>query len=143
MVAVSVRQPETRPLTTVVCVKRMDPEQWMAQPGHLYVGRRVFLRTGRHAGKQWPNSCLGNPDRLPFNAGIDDRRDLIVRFEQWVVRDRHRMRMLESMCGKVLGCWCGNWDGVSRPRLLCHAAVYADWCNHLMRGERPWELLLD
>jgi hypothetical protein len=134
---------KTQVLTTVIRVNGLSPRLWLAQPDHVYVGRRVFLRSGEFRGEVWPNSGLGNPDRLPHGAGIDVRRALIVRFERWAARDRHRMRMLESLCGKVLGCWCGSWDGVTQPRLLCHAAVYADWCNHLIRGEKPWERLLD
>jgi len=140
---VEASQSQKTRLTTVVRVNGLDPEEWRKDPRHLYVGRRVYVRSGKFAGKIWPNSALGNPYPLARGASIDDRRNLIVQFERWVIADKHRMRQLENMCGKVLGCWCGHWDGVSQPRLLCHAAVYADWCNHLIRGEKPWELLLD
>lgn len=127
-------------LTTVVKVNGLNPDTWRADPNHLYVGRLVWLRHGELAGMRWPNSALGNyASKVTRTSTLEERREAIRIFERWVVNDKHRMKSLERMHGKVLGCWCGKWDGISQPRLLCHAAVYADWSNQMRMGRKPWE----
>lgn len=129
-------------LTTVVRVNGQNPQLWRADPQHLYVGRRVFLRSGIHKGQHWPNSALGNPYRVNTEDTLTERRRVLEMFERFLATDQYRLSQLGKMQGKVLGCWCCNWDGITQPRPLCHAAVYADWCNRMAKGERPWEAFL-
>ena len=126
-------------LATVVRVNGQSPELWRADPTHVYVGRQLFLRSGKYARETWPNSSWGNPIKLPAHPTIEDRRQVIRDYENYLARRSLLLRQLHTLAGKKLGCWCGNWDGLSEPRLLCHAAVLADWVNRMQRGEKPWE----
>jgi hypothetical protein len=134
-------------VTTVVRVSRLDPEEWQANKRHLYVGRYQQIRSGRHTGKIWWPQGWGNGFRPDFDSYDREEalrhcveayeRDLIERVRR---QGRQLIQPLQQLAGKVLGCWCADWDGVSQPRPNCHAAVLADWVNRMQAGERPWEV---
>jgi hypothetical protein len=66
-------------------------------PGAVYVGRP---------------SIFGNP----FHIGRDGTRDEVVdAYERWIRSDPRRMRLVRSLAGHDLVCWCAP--------LRCHADV--------------------
>ncbi len=140
---------EVRRITTVCDCHGKSPDEIQADPISIYVGRFHYIRSGRFAGQQWRPKGYGNPFRP--DVEIENRllamTDCINRFEAYLARQMQTepARMVPAMrnlIGKRLWCWCCTWDGVSLPRPLCHAAVYADWTNRMLRGEKPWEQVL-
>lgn len=52
----------------------------------------------------------------PFKIGSDGTRDEVIeKYREWIVTQQELMRLLPTLRGKVLACWC-------RP-LKCHADV--------------------
>lgn len=125
------------PLTTVVSVRGQSPDAWQDDPSRIYVGRYVPLRSGKFIGQVWKRSLFSNPLKLSEDPTMQERRELLVRYQRYLAGRPELLSQLHTMAGKQLGCWCGTWDGISEPRLLCHASVLADWCNGL--SQRPWE----
>lgn len=127
--------------TIVVPVNGQDPVAWRADPLNLYVGRGVTLRSGRYAGLTWPNSGWGNPYKVSVDQTRYEREQVLVRFQQYLASKEGKLLRdaLPGLFGLRLGCWCCDWDGITQPRPLCHACVYADWANRIHDGEsRPW-----
>jgi hypothetical protein len=98
-------------------------------PNFVYVGRAV-PRQG------WAESPWHNPFRKEsmgvtpvasyeaswrativwsINAREDDPR--------WSAPFPSLLRRLPELAGKILGCWCVDWDGVGEPATPCHAVV--------------------
>jgi hypothetical protein len=58
----------------------------------------------------------GSPFGNPFIIGVHgDRKEVIKRYEEWVVKQPHIMSLLPSLRGKRLGCFC-------KP-LACHGDI--------------------
>lgn len=133
-------------LTKVVNVDNVDPEVWLADPNHVYVDKRWYIRQGKFRDKTWPNSGWQNPCIKPQTDanGFPERTDwenYIHRYELYLAGQKLLIQQLPSLIGKTLGTMWYSWNGISRPRPLSHACVIADWANGLARGERLWEKL--
>lgn len=64
---------------------------------------------------------IGRPSKWgnPFSVGKDGTREEVIgKYREWVVTQPHLMDSLESLRGKVLGCWC-------KP-LACHGDVLVE-----------------
>lgn len=67
-------------------------------------------------------SVWGNP----FVIGVDgDRKEVINKFEEWIVTREDLMQRLHELEGKILGCWC-------RP-LDCHGDILIKLINKKTR----------
>lgn len=137
------------PVTVKKITYKTNPADWRSH-SHVYVARRHFNRSGLYKGQRYPQSCLANPF-----TGLG----AVAEYENWLRRSRDRVAsdarysLLELASRQdsgeeiVLGCWCGDWDGVNlatRPR--CHAAFLAEVLNQrpewfrdvgFARGEEP------
>jgi Domain of unknown function (DUF4326) len=105
-------------MTTVVKVRRFARAEFEADPDFIYVGRH---------GWGWKRSDWCNPFRED-KAG--EKRDgtheaVVAKHADWIVRQPHLMARLGELRGKVLGCWCCNWDGHGEPARPCHAVTLA------------------
>lgn len=125
-------------LTTVTTVRGLRPDEFLADPKNLYVGRAM-----------WRQGWKESPFRNPFKVGEWDspvdlfeeslfaalarsepppemlalpRRDFDA-FAGMVLR-LHR----GELHGKTLGCWCGAWKP-GGPEIGCHAVVLAKLGN--------------
>lgn len=136
----------TRHPATVANCRGHSPTVIQADKTNLYVGRYHHIRAGKFAGEVWRPQGWGNIHRP--DASMDDQRAALVqcieRYEQGLARQaltepRRMLWQLKLLHGHKLWCWCCEWDGLAKPRPLCHAAVLADWTNRMARGERPWE----
>ena len=116
--------------TTVISVRGRDRKALLADPNFCYVGRRC-------AG--WAGSKWGNPFRVQrqrFRA-VDGSccataAEAVARYEDWIIRNILRdgeMYDVTELMGKVLGCWCVDWDGTGEPARPCHAVVLARLAN--------------
>lgn len=122
--------------TTVISVRGKDRAALLADPAFVYVGRRC-------AG--WPASVWGNPYK-PELVYIGQRPRMTAEMRALAVQQcllcyrgwlTARLQCepatwdLSLLRGKRLGCWCCDYDGVSEPMPLCHAAVLARLANGL------------
>ena len=129
-------------MTTVVQVNAKAREEWEADPSFVYVGRAA--RGG------WKNSIWGNP----FKVSRDSLMFVGPRPPAWTpamkrIATQQAVAMfagcvmssdiepwttmrarLHELCGKTLGCWCGDWKP-GDPEILCHAVVLAKLANAL------------
>lgn len=126
------------PSTTVISVRGKSPDEWLAKPGHIYVGRRIFLRSGKAAGQLWAPSLFANSFTLPPMAGRDQRLRVINDYIDWLTEPRdHQERIfreLHTLRGCELGCWCGSWIHLQPTKLLCHGVVLAILADHWRKG---------
>lgn len=138
--------------TVVVSVRGTDPAVWLADPTHVYVGRRQRGPGGTwEPGKSWPRSPFANPFKVGVTRETVIRRmlkdgvplfgDLLCRpefvrletvdrslavacYRLWLPTQPDLMAELETLRGKTLGCWCS-------PE-ACHGDVLAG----LLEGSR-------
>lgn len=67
---------------------------------------------------------IGRPSKWgnPFREDVDGTRaEVIVKYEAWLSSQPDLMAEIESLRGKVLGCWC-------KPK-ACHGDVIARLAN--------------
>lgn len=134
-------------ITTVAKVTGLSPDEWQADRNHVYTGRYQVIRSGRYAGQIWYPQGWGNsfwPDIDAHATKAAAVKDCVDRYEKDLAdrvkrQARELLQPMRMLAGKVLGCWCVSWDGITTPRPQCHAAVLADWVNRMQAGERPWE----
>jgi hypothetical protein len=122
-------------ITRVVKVNGLDPNVWQGNPQHVYVGRKVVLRSGAYQGAVWTN--LGFANEYKFDADDADKRAKLFAYVQGLKVSLERSPVLRKrfsmLAGKTLGCWCVNWDGKGvRPN--CHAAWLAGIVDAFARG---------
>ena len=80
----------------------------------VYIGR----------GGKWGN---------PFIIGKDgNRKEVIEKYKEWVVRQPHLMSSLHEIRGKVLGCFC-------KP-LACHGDVLVNLAEGVDQDEKLYIL---
>lgn len=128
----------------VVKVNGLSPEEWQADPTHIYVGRDFFIRRGPYAHQKWDNSGLGNPFKFEEDDTPVEKRMKLFGYCKWlktqltassILNDKWRgivgMAATETVS---LGCWCMNWNAIGHPP-LCHACYLADIIN-AMNGDR-------
>jgi hypothetical protein len=146
--------------TTVVSVRGKTPADFAADPLFVYCGRAVPRRG-------WRASPFANPyraDRLRTGHPILVRMgmetpeelaaDAVALFEAMLRppaayqlpdddprvdrRFVEMRRLLPTLRGKRLGCWCGAWQP-GQPDIGCHAVVIARFADALsVEGEaRP------
>ena len=119
-------------MTTVISVRGRTPDELRADPNFVYVGRAC-------AG--WPASIWGNPFRVasprwgdPIRPGDEATAGTAVeKFAAYLRANPDLMARLPELRGKVLGCWCVNWDGTGEPKRPCHAVVLARMVNPVER----------
>lgn len=119
------RHGDLRPPTRVCSVRGLTPDQ-IAARGIVYVGREHRRRCGLSAGATLlPRHPLHNPYRLPKNADAEDKRIVCSYFERHLRADPNLLALARGLRGRLLGCWCGEWDGSGEPGLHCHAVNIA------------------
>lgn len=114
-----------QPPTTVRTIRGMTAAQIEAE-GIVYVGRRVSTRDG--LGKldgSIPGHPLANPFKLAKNAGLAKRAECVALYRTWLHEDGERLAAARKLRGQILGCWCGDFDGIGHPGFDCHALVIA------------------
>ena len=103
-----------------------DLRDWMADPGHAYVGRNVRIgvkgggafSTGR---SKWAN---------PFKAWGGDHEAAVAKYRTYIANRIAKDPVtydLGELRGKVLGCWC-------KPK-ACHADVLRELCVACPKAE--------
>lgn len=77
----------------------------------IYIGRPM---------RDFPQGSIwGNK----FVIGVDGtREEVILKYEAWLINQPHLMAQLESLRGKLLGCWCRVSTDKSR-KCGCHGDV--------------------
>lgn len=96
----------------------------------IYVGRKCYGFKG-HA--------LANPFRLPPNATLEERRQCLAKYREWlptiVDLDEHISILAEQVraTGQPLGCWC--------VPLECHASILAKMVEEKLQGGKDACLL--
>jgi hypothetical protein len=79
----------------VISVRGLDPAAWLADPDHVYIGRRT------------PNGWPDSPWRNPFKIGRDGTwEEVIAKYEARIRTRPDLLAALPELRGKVLGCWC-------------------------------------
>ena len=79
----------------VVHAKRVDYD--------VYVGR----------GSKWENPFIIGPDGT--------RKDVINKYEKYLLNNKELMKSIKELKGKILGCWCA-------PR-ACHGDILVKYAN--------------
>ena len=121
--------------TSVVNVRGKDRAELMADPDFVYVGR---------ACRGWPASPFGNPFHLRHPARRERTpTEVVAMYAYWIEscepgdsdtpkamarRRAEILRLLPSLRGKKLGCWCCDWQR-GEPRKPCHAVILAQMAD--------------
>ena len=114
--------------TTVICLRGRDRATLLADPDFVYVAWAVHIHGW--AGSLWGLAMAG--------ADAAGRAEAARRFEREIAGDSARARFLRSrlgeLRGKVLGCWCCDWDGHGAPARPCHAVILARMADGVTDG---------
>lgn len=106
-------------VTRVISVRGLKRADLEADPDFRYVGRAVRYTTWTQA-SPWAN---------PFSVsryGADALKLFEHHMAERIAREPELLARIEAeLKGYVLGCWCGNYDGVGEPGFSCHAVVLA------------------
>lgn len=73
-----------------------------------------------HCKKEKYDVYIGRPSKWgnPFTIGRDGSREEVVeKYREYILKSEHLMSDIESLKGKILGCWC-------KPK-ACHGDVLA------------------
>ena len=71
-------------------------EDWISDPNHVYIGRKI----GKISGSKWGN---------PFGCDKTNKNSIklcLERYEDHIRRDPDLFNAVMELEGKVLGCWC-------------------------------------
>lgn len=79
-------------------------------PGALYIGRA-------HHRKGLKASPFANPAKITPTMS---RRDAIIRFEEHLVLSPELWKLLPSLRGQALACWCRRSDEEKTDETACH-----------------------
>jgi hypothetical protein len=74
-----------------------------------------------HCRKEPYDVYIGRPSKWgnPFSIGKDGTRDEVIeKYRNWIVTQRHLMDALPELKDKILGCWC-------HPK-ACHGHVLVE-----------------
>lgn len=77
-----------------------------------------------HCKRERYDVYIGRPSKWgnPFVVGKDGtRKDVIAKYEAWLMQNPGLLADLPELRGKVLGCWCSPMD--------CHGDVLARLSN--------------
>jgi len=121
------RTGEVRPPTRVTSVRGLTAAEAAAR-GVVYVGRVHRERHGLGAGRTiFPASPLANPFVIPRGAAAATRREAVARYRDLIRGRPDLAAAARALRGRLLGCWCGEWDGDGDPPpgLHCHAVEIA------------------
>jgi hypothetical protein len=109
--------------TTVISVRGRKPAELELIPGFVYVGRSV-PRSGWKA-SPFANPWRAAPDYPVEKVVADFEREILGANDSCKGPFTEMKRRLPELRGKVLGCWCCDWDGKGKPSKPCHAVVLA------------------
>lgn len=122
----------------VTKVNGKSPNEWTAIQTNKYVGRHLYLRSGKYADETWPNSGFGNPYRFEKQDSHSEKRSKLFAYCGWLKETLVRSRIIRDAFGElvelakadtvVLGCWCVEWYGRGMTP-LCHAAYLSAIIN--------------
>ncbi len=85
-----------------------------------------FLYVGRYFQGRFPASPWGNPFGISRFATERAKRECLERYREWLLGKPELLARLPELRGKVLGCFCCEYDGISEAKPLCHAVVLAE-----------------
>ena len=77
-----------------------------------------------HCKKEKYDVYIGRPSKWgnPFSIGKDGtRKEVIEKYEKWILKQPHLLEDLHELKGKTLGCWC-------KPK-ACHGDVLLKLAN--------------
>jgi hypothetical protein len=76
-------------------------------------------------------SIWGNPyshkDDTVAEFKVKTKKEAIDKYREYLLLNKELMSKLPELKGKVLGCWCKDWQG----RGTCHGDVLAELANKL------------
>ena len=80
-------------------------KEWMNHPNHIYIARKgiVFINKKRFPSK---SSIWANPFKINKKT---TRKDVLMKYEKYIkvnISNNPEKYNLETLRGKVLGCWC-------------------------------------
>jgi len=120
------RHKDLIPPTRVASVKGLTAAE-AGEKGIVYVGRAVRRRDGLGAdggAVRFNGHPLGNPFK-PAGRSKEALTACVSRYEEYVRANPERLALAKALRGRLLGCWCGSWDGAGAPTFQCHALVLA------------------
>lgn len=71
---------------------------------------------------------LANPFKVPHGAGKETRAKCVAQYRKWFrepISPEKRAEEVKALRGRLLGCWCGSWEGFGEPGFSCHAVEIA------------------
>ena len=102
-------------------VQRQRTKGWRMPPGAVYVGRpskygnpcEVELFDKGGPDEQWQMADYLNPWFVMCRSKVDAAREAVERFEcyyLWALPDASRQQLIDDLAGRILVCWCPEWD---------------------------------
>jgi hypothetical protein len=80
-----------------------------------------------HCNREPYDVYIGRPSKWgnPFEIGKDGtRKEVIEKYQNWIINQPDLMKDLPELRGKILGCWC-------KPQ-ACHGDVLVRLANNAM-----------
>jgi hypothetical protein len=87
-----------------------------------------------------PRGKWGNP----FKIGVHgDRLTVIMKYEDWYLRQPKLMQEVPGLRGKRCGCWCAPKGGIqwNTEPLVCHGQVLAKFADGHVHIRTEWNIL--
>ncbi len=88
---------------------------WLREPNHVYIGRRNVYVPGTY------ESPFANPYPVAKYGLTECLRLYELYIKKKLDNNPSFQNELNSLRGKVLGCWCTNSNNINQP--TCHAHI--------------------
>lgn len=124
-------------VTTVINVRGRKDLDFSGHDGVIYVGRAV-PRAG-YQRSRWANPWKAS-EFASAHACVEHYAQMVKHVLGYEVGNNYDMKIktlyevemfyegIKTACqlrGRVLGCWCCDWNGTGEPAAPCHAVVLA------------------
>lgn len=106
--------------TSVINVRFHRMPDLLANPKFVYVGRACY---------GWRRSDWANPYSRKTPA------ENVADFLAYIDRNPQLKARIGELTGKILGCWCLDWNGLILPHRPCHAVGLAKMADALAKAE--------
>lgn len=97
-------------------IKKTKVVHCKIEPYDIYIGRPSI----------WGNP-FSHKDGTQAKFKTLTVEDAVIQYKEWLLKQPHLLKQINSLKGKTLGCWCKT---KKNPNALCHGDVLAELADN-------------